>query len=166
MTEVTDKGNTAEKYIRGSTTISVLVILSTDFLKTAMLVRSSEGRPRHPREGGPSNGVIHYGVRAAGLTHPGLQGRNESNSKFFPLSLSTSSSWGRTWCVSFLQGSTRLVLPLIQQWKKWSSIRGWWSAHQFEVDILDEICLFPNSVFLPNKHHCYTFKNALVFLNI
>lgn len=163
MTGVNDKGRSR----LGAVQLSALVILSTDFLKTAMLVWSSEERPRHPREGGPSNEVIHYGVRAAGLTHPGLQGSNESNSKFFPLSLSMRSNWGRTWCVSFLQGSTRLVLPSIQQWKKWSSVRGRWSAHQFEVDILDEICLFPNSVFWLNKHHCCTFqKTALVFLNI
>ena len=37
-----------------------------DFLKTATLVWSSEERPRHPRDGGTRNEVIHYSMRAAG----------------------------------------------------------------------------------------------------
>lgn len=66
MAGVAEKGNTMEKQITGSTTLAVLVILSMDFLKTALLVWSSEERPRHRREGGTSNEVIHYGMRAAG----------------------------------------------------------------------------------------------------
>lgn len=156
----------------GNITISILVLSSMDYPTDCCPHWSGTQRKglHTPNKVGPEK-VIHCGMRfspnlGVPAPHPGLQGRKEFNvNSGSSIVVEQIISCRRTWCTRCLPHLSSNNLPCLCDSQFNNGINGaqWGGNDQLINDILNQVCLFPNIMFLLNKPYCLALQK---FLNL